>query len=61
MHYGKDYFGKLDAKKRHYLTTIKTKDPKYQNRIGQRTHLRPSDIQMMNTMYGCPGKILTFQ
>ena len=22
MHYGKDYFAKLDASKRHYLTTI---------------------------------------
>ena len=30
MHYGKDYFAKLDASKRHYLTTIETKDTKYQ-------------------------------
>lgn len=35
--------------------TIKTKDPKYQNLIGQRRYLTPNDILMMNTMYGCPG------
>lgn len=56
MHYGRDYFAKLDTEKRHYLTTIKTKDPKYQNLIGQRKYLTPSDILMVNTMYGCPGK-----
>ena len=56
MHYGKDYFAKLDASKRHYLTTIETKDTKYQNSIGQRKYLTPSDILMINTAYGCPGK-----
>ena len=56
MHYGKDYFAKLDASKQHYLTTIKTKDAKYQNAIGQREYLTPSDILMINTAYGCPGK-----
>ena len=55
MHYGKDYFAKLDSERRHYLMTIKTKDPKYQNRIGQRRYLTPNDILMINTMYGCPG------
>lgn len=55
MHYGKDYFAKLDSDRRHYLITIKTKDPKYQNRIGQRRYLTPNDILMINTMYGCPG------
>ncbi|XP_067040328.1 uncharacterized protein [Acropora muricata] len=54
MHYGKDFFGKLDSAKRHYLTTIKTKDPSYQNRIGQRKYLTASDILLINTMYGCP-------
>lgn len=54
MHYGKDYFAKLDSERRHYLMTIKTKDPKYQNRIGQRRYLTPNDILMINTMYGCP-------
>ncbi|KAJ7392901.1 hypothetical protein OS493_008138 [Desmophyllum pertusum] len=38
----------------HYLMTIKTTDPKYQNRIGQRQYLTPSDILMMNNLYGCP-------
>ena len=56
MHYGKDFFAKLDSAKRHYLTTIKTKDPRYQNRIGQRKYLTASDILLINTMYGCPGK-----
>ena len=55
MHYGKDYFAKLDSEQRHYLMTIKTKDPKYQNRIGQRQYLTPNDVLMINTMYGCPG------
>lgn len=55
MHYGKDYFAKLDQDKRHYLMTIKTKDPSYQDRIGQRGYLTESDKLMMNTMYGCPG------
>ncbi|KAL9972526.1 hypothetical protein ACROYT_G018849 [Oculina patagonica] len=54
MHYGKDYFAKLDSERKHYLMTIKTKDPKYQNLIGQRRYPTPSDILMMNTMYGCP-------
>ena len=56
MHYGKDYFAKLDASKRHYLTTIETKDTKYQNSIGQRKYLTPSDVLAINTAYGCPGK-----
>lgn len=55
MHYGRDYFAKLDAEGRHYLTTIKTKDPKYQNLIGQRKYLTSRDILMINSMYGCPG------
>lgn len=55
MHYGKDYFAKLTSNKMHYLMTIKTTDPKYQNRIGQRQYLTPSDILMMNNLYGCPG------
>lgn len=54
MHYGKDYFAKLNHNRRYYLTTIKTKDPKYQDKIGQRKYLTPSDILMINTMYGCP-------
>lgn len=55
MHYGKDYFAKLNHNRRYYLTTIKTKDPKYQDKIGQRKYPTPSDILMINTMYGCPG------
>ena len=55
MHYGKDYFAKLDSERRHYMTTIKTKDSRYQNKIGQRQYLTRSDILMINTMYGCPG------
>lgn len=56
MHYGKDYFAKLDSERQHYLVTIKTKDPKYQEKIGQRRYLTPGDILMVNTIYGCPGK-----
>ena len=55
MHYGKDYFAKLDSERRHYMTTIKTKDSRYQNKIGQRQYLTRSDILMINTIYGCPG------
>lgn len=59
MHYGSDYFGKLSEDKTHYLTTIKTKDPAFQNRIGQRKALAASDILMVNKLYGCPGEEFT--
>ncbi|PFX18966.1 Zinc metalloproteinase nas-13 [Stylophora pistillata] len=54
MHYGKDYFAKLNYNRSHYLTTIKTRDPKYQDKIGQRKYLTANDLLMINTMYGCP-------
>lgn len=55
MHYGKDFFGKISKDKSRVLMTIKTKDPKYQDAIGQRRYLSKGDILLVNRMYGCPG------
>ena len=38
------------------LPLSNTKGTKYQNSIGQRKYLTPSDILMINTAYGCPDK-----
>lgn len=46
MHYTKDAFGGGD-------TTITTKDPAYQDIIGQSEQLSRGDIAQLNTLYNC--------
>jgi len=48
MHYHKTMFGSGRL-------TIKTKDPKYQDRIGSKTIFSEQDIKQINSMYRCDG------
>ncbi|KAK3696476.1 hypothetical protein QZH41_011799, partial [Actinostola sp. cb2023] len=57
MHYGKNFFGMLSKDKSRILTTIKTKEPAYQDKIGQRRFLSKGDVLFVNKMYGCPGNV----
>ncbi|XP_076745655.1 meprin A subunit beta-like [Maylandia zebra] len=47
MHYGKDDFTNGNG------STIITKDPKFQNLIGQRVEMSASDVQELNLLYKC--------
>lgn len=47
MHYGKGYFTNGNG------STIITKDPKFQNLIGQRVEMSTSDVQELNLLYKC--------
>lgn len=47
MHYGKDAFSNGNG------STIITKDPKFQDVIGQRLEMSPSDVQELNHLYKC--------
>uniref|UniRef100_A0A3P9B4B1 Metalloendopeptidase n=1 Tax=Maylandia zebra TaxID=106582 RepID=A0A3P9B4B1_9CICH len=47
MHYGKDDFTNGNG------STIITKDPKFQNLIGQRVEMSTSDVQELNLLYKC--------
>lgn len=47
MHYGKNAFSNGNG------STIITKDPKFQDVIGQRLEVSPSDIQELNIRYKC--------
>ncbi|KAM7421205.1 hypothetical protein PAMA_015386 [Pampus argenteus] len=51
MHYGKDAFSNGNG------STIVTKDPKYQNVIGQRLEVSPSDILELNRLYKCKSTV----
>ncbi|XP_042876332.1 protein SpAN-like [Penaeus japonicus] len=52
MHYSGTGFTKNS------FNTIVTKDPRFQNIIGQRTGLSHMDKLLANTMYGCTDKLL---
>nr|XP_020445783.1 meprin A subunit beta-like [Monopterus albus] len=47
MHYGKDFFSKNSE------STIATKLPQYQNKIGQRLEMSPIDVYKLNRLYNC--------
>lgn len=47
MHYGKDDFTNGNG------STIITKDPKFQNLIGQRLEMSTRDVQELNLLYKC--------
>lgn len=47
MHYGKDAFSNGNG------STIITKDPKFQDVIGQRLEVSPSDVLELNLLYKC--------
>ncbi|CAI5663611.1 unnamed protein product [Oreochromis niloticus] len=51
MHYGKDDFTNGKG------STIITKDPKFQNLIGQREEMSTSDVQELNLLYKCSSSI----
>uniref|UniRef100_A0A3P8SCF0 Metalloendopeptidase n=1 Tax=Amphiprion percula TaxID=161767 RepID=A0A3P8SCF0_AMPPE len=47
MHYGKNFFSK------NMENTIVTKLPQYQDKIGQRMEMSPTDIYKLNHLYNC--------
>lgn len=47
MHYGKNAFSNGNG------STIITKDPKFQDIIGQRYGMSPSDVSELNLLYKC--------
>ncbi|KAL3980481.1 squalene monooxygenase [Sarotherodon galilaeus] len=51
MHYGKDYFTNGKG------STVITKDPKFENLIGQRVEMSTSDVQELNLLYKCNSSI----
>ncbi|MED6242769.1 hypothetical protein ATANTOWER_009490, partial [Ataeniobius toweri] len=51
MHYGKDAFSNGN------VSTIITLDPKFQDLIGQRLEMSPSDTQELNLLYSCNASI----
>uniref|UniRef100_A0A3Q2VU81 Metalloendopeptidase n=1 Tax=Haplochromis burtoni TaxID=8153 RepID=A0A3Q2VU81_HAPBU len=51
MHYGKDDFTNGNG------STIITKDPKFQNLIGQRVEMSARDVQELNLLYKCSSSI----
>lgn len=51
MHYGKNAFSNGNG------STIITKDPRFQDIIGQRLEMSPSDVEELNRLYKC-GKWL---
>ncbi|KAM9723725.1 uncharacterized protein ACNS7B_019030 [Menidia menidia] len=51
MHYGKDFFTNGNG------STIITKDPKFQDVIGQRLEMSTSDVQELNLLYKCNSTI----
>lgn len=51
MHYGKDAFTNGNG------STIISKDPKFQNLIGQREEMSTSDVQELNLLYKCNSSI----
>lgn len=54
MHYGKDAFSNGNGNG----TTIITIDPKYQDVIGQRLDMSPSDALELNLLYNCSESLL---
>lgn len=48
MHYGKADFGKVPG-----LITIITKQPEFQDVIGQRLEMSSNDVLKLNRMYSC--------
>lgn len=53
MHYGKNAFSNGNG------STIITKDPQFQDVIGQRLEMSPSDVRELNLLYKC-SKCLLF-
>uniref|UniRef100_A0A3P8SD21 Metalloendopeptidase n=1 Tax=Amphiprion percula TaxID=161767 RepID=A0A3P8SD21_AMPPE len=51
MHYSKNAFTNGNG------STIITKDPKFQNVIGQRLEMSPSDVQELNLLYKCNSTV----
>eukprot|EP00064_Thunnus_orientalis_P012770 superscaffoldBa00002000_g12805 len=51
MHYGADFFSNGNG------STIITKDPKFQNVIGQRLEVSSSDVRELNLLYRCNSTI----
>ncbi|XP_034554078.1 meprin A subunit beta-like [Notolabrus celidotus] len=51
MHYGEDYFSNGNG------STIITKDPIYQDVIGQRLEMSPSDVKELNLRYQCKSSV----
>lgn len=51
MHYGEDYFSNGNG------STIITKDPRFQDVIGQRIEVSPSDVLELNLHYKCNSSI----
>uniref|UniRef100_UPI0037E7DB0C meprin A subunit beta-like isoform X2 n=1 Tax=Semicossyphus pulcher TaxID=241346 RepID=UPI0037E7DB0C len=51
MHYGEDFFTNGNG------STIITKDPEFQDKIGQRLEMSPSDVQELNLRYQCNSSI----
>ncbi|XP_070767905.1 meprin A subunit beta-like [Enoplosus armatus] len=51
MHYGKNAFSNGNG------STIITKDPKFQDVIGQRLEVSPSDVKELNLLYECNSTI----
>ena len=47
MHYGKNTFSKNSGH------TITTKLPQYQDMIGQRMEMSPTDVYKLNRLYNC--------
>jgi len=52
MHYGGNFFGKIDANG-NQKQTIETLDPSKQSLIGQRKGVSELDIKLVKEMYGC--------
>ncbi|KAK6326642.1 hypothetical protein J4Q44_G00022870 [Coregonus suidteri] len=52
MHYGKDDFGKVPG-----LITIITKQPEFQDVIGQRLEMSSNDVLKLNRMYSCNASV----
>ncbi|XP_047454956.1 meprin A subunit beta-like isoform X1 [Mugil cephalus] len=51
MHYGKNYFSNGNG------STVITKDPKFQDVIGQRLEMSPRDVMELNLLYKCNSSI----
>ena len=52
MHYGKYSFGNGQG------NTIITQRPEFQDIIGQRQEMSPSDVEELNLLYGCSKRYL---
>ncbi|XP_047455696.1 meprin A subunit beta-like [Mugil cephalus] len=51
MHYGKNFFSNGNG------STVITKDPKFQDVIGQRLEMSPCDVMELNLLYKCNSSI----